>query len=83
MFFFINAQRFTVMLESSLNADQPVYSGELAFFMCTTKGLPILEWFSEEYIGTGGDRVQILSISDWNSNRITPDAVATRINVTR
>ena len=70
------------MLESSFNADQPVCSGEIVLFKCTTKGSQILEWLSEEYIGIGGDRLQILSISDRNISSITPDAVASRINVT-
>jgi hypothetical protein len=42
-----------------------------------------LEWFSEQYIGTGRDRLQILSESDRNTSSKTPDAVASRINVTR
>jgi hypothetical protein len=40
-----------------------------------------LEWFSEEYIGIGRDRLQILSESARNTSSITPDAVAVRINV--
>ena len=69
-------------LRSTLNDDQLVCSGKLLIFTCTTRGSPILEWFSEEYIGTGGDRLQILSGSDRNTSSINPDVVATRINVT-
>ena len=70
-----------VELESSLNADQLACSGELVIFTCTTRETPILEWFSEEYIGTGRDRLQILSESDRNTSSITPAAVAIRISV--
>ena len=69
-------------LESILNTDRLVCSGERVIFTCITRGSPILEWFSEEYIGTGGDRLQILSGSDRNTSSITPDVVAVRINVT-
>ena len=69
-------------LESILNTDRLVCSGEKVIFTCITRGSPILEWFSEEYIGTGGDRLQILSGSDRNTSSITSDVVAVRINVT-
>ena len=70
-----------VQLENSLNTDRLACPGELVIFTCTTRETPILEWFSEEYIGTGGDRLQILSESARNTSSITPDAVAVRINV--
>lgn len=72
-----------VQLESSLNVDQLACPDDLVIFTCTTRGTPILEWFSEEYIGTGGDRLQILSESARNTSSITPDAVAVRISVSR
>ena len=53
-------------------------------FTCTTRGSDILEWLSDEYIGPGGDRLQILSGSSRNSatSNSNPDTIATRINVT-
>ena len=69
-------------LTSTLNAEHVVYNQDTIIFICTTRGSPILEWFSEEYIGTGGDRLQILSISDRNTSSINQNAVAARINVT-
>jgi hypothetical protein len=62
-----------------------VYPQDIIIFTCTTRGSPILEWFSEQYIGTGRDRLQISSENDRNTSSITPgpDAVATRINITR
>jgi hypothetical protein len=71
-----------VELESSFNADRLACPGDVITFTCITRGSPILEWFSEEYIGTGRDRLQILSESTRNTSSITPDAVAIRINVT-
>ena len=71
-----------MVLESTLSGDRFICSGEVVIFTCTTRGSPILEWFSEEYIGTGGDRLQILSGSNRNTSSINPDAVATRISVT-
>ena len=71
-----------VILNSTLNAEHVTYPQDIIIFTCTTRGSPILEWFSEEYIGTGGDRLQILSESDRNTSSINPDAVATRISVT-
>jgi hypothetical protein len=71
-----------VTLTSTLNAERVVYPQDIVIFICTTRGSPILEWFSEQYIGTGRDRLQILSESDRNTSTITPDAVATRINAT-
>ena len=71
-----------VTLTSTLNSERVVYPQDIIIFTCTTGGSPILEWFSEEYIGTGRNRLQILSESDRNTSSITPDAVATRISVT-
>ena len=67
---------------STLNAEHMAYPQNIIIFTCTTRGSPILEWFSEEYIGTGRDRLQILSESNRNTSSITPDAIATRISVT-
>ena len=69
-------------LDSTLNAEHVAYPQEVIIFTCTTRGSPILEWFSEEYIGTGGDRLQILSGSDRNISSSSHDVVATRISVT-
>ena len=71
-----------MVLESTLCGDQFVCSGEVVIFTCTTKGSPILEWFSEQYIGTGRNWLQILSGCDRNITSINPVVVATRINVT-
>ena len=71
------------MLTSTLNSERVVSPEDIIIFTCITRGSPILEWFSEEYIGTGRDRLQILSESDRNISSITAAAVATRINVTR
>jgi hypothetical protein len=68
-------------LESSLSADRLVCPGEVIIFTCITRGSPILEWFSEQYIGTGRDLLQISSESARNTSSITPDAVAVRTNV--
>ena len=69
-------------LNSTLNAEHVARPQGTIIFTCITRGSPILEWFSEEYIGTGGDRLQVLSGSDRNTSSITPDAIATRISVT-
>ena len=78
---YAKSSRAAVQLESSLNVDRLACPGELVIFTCTTRGTPILEWFSEEYIGSGRERLQILSESARNTSSITPDAVAVRINV--
>ena len=77
----VNNCIIAVTLNSTLNAEHVAHPQDIIIFMCTTRGSPILEWFSDEYIGTGGDRLQILSGSDRNTSSINPDAVATRISV--
>ena len=69
-------------LDSTLNAGQVAYPQDVITFTCMTRESQILEWFSEEYIGTGRDRLQILSESNRNTSSITPDVIATRISVT-
>jgi hypothetical protein len=73
-----------VTLNSTLNADRIVVSQQEVIFTCTTRGSPILEWFSEEYIGTGGDRLQFPSINCIGVNktsRTNPNTVATCLSV--
>ena len=73
-----------VTLNSKINAEQVVTPHVRVNFTCITRGSDILEWLSDEYIGPGGDRLQILSGSSRNSatSNSNPDTVATRISVT-
>ena len=75
-----------VTLSSTLNADRVAVSQQQIIFTCITRGSPILEWFSEEYIGTGDDRLQFPSIHCIGVNktsRIDPNAVATCLSVSQ
>jgi hypothetical protein len=75
-----------VTLSSTLNADRIAVSGQQVTFTCTTRGAPILEWFSEEYIATGGDGLQFPSINCIGVNktsRIDPNTVATCLGVSQ
>ena len=71
-------------LTSILNNELIAHPQEMVVFTCITRGSGILNWFSNEYIGSDGLPLQILSGGSTvtvpsNSN---PNTVATRINVT-
>lgn len=72
------------MLNSSLSSRRVVSPQQNVTFTCTTRGSLILEWYSDHYIGTGGERLQLLSLTcfgtDVRSN-INPNAVATCTDV--
>ena len=73
-----------VTLNSTINAEKAVTPQVRINFTCMTRGSDILEWLSDEYIGPGGDRLQILSGSSRNSatSNSNPDTIAARVSVT-
>ena len=69
--------------EVSLN-----YTGEYArpgqrvTFTCEARDTSVLEWYSDEHIGRGGDRIQILRNGDGNDQtRRGGETVATTVSV--
>ena len=78
------SQQPAVTLSSTLNAKFTTKPQLRINFTCITRGSDILEWISDEYIGPGGDRLQILSASERTTaiSNSNPDTIATRISVT-
>ena len=71
-----------VTLSSTLTI-QLAYPDQVIIFTCTTRGSGILEWRSDEYIGSS--TLQILSLSSAPSSvvsRSNSDTVATRVSTT-
>ena len=77
------SQLLAVTLNSTLNAQLSTKPQVRINFTCITRGSDILEWISDEYIGPGGDRLQILSSSGRTTaiSNSNPDTIATRISV--
>ena len=78
-----NTQR-EVTLSSTLIRGNLGLPGQRVIFTCVTKNSSILEWQSDEHIGTDGDDIQIYSVgSRDNVTSVTiPTTYATRVNVT-
>ena len=53
-----------VKLNSSLIRGNLSYAEQRIIFTCVTRNSTILEWQSNEYIGTDGDDIQIYSVGD-------------------
>ena len=72
------------MLNSTLSDELVADPHEIVIFTCESRSAGILEWFSDEYIGTNGVRLQILSAGDTTTvpSNTDPNTVAIRINVT-
>ena len=73
-----------VRLNSTLNTRLMAYPEQQVMFTCVTRGTDILEWRSEEHIGTGGDSLQFLSIErpgDIKSKSHNPSTVATLVSI--
>ena len=62
-----------MVLTSTLDDGSVAYPGREIIFTCMTRGSLVLEWFSDEYIGTGGSGISLLSVNCLNSN-VTSDA---------
>ena len=52
-----------VELNSTVSTNGVAYSGQVLVFTCITRDSLILEWYSDEYIGTGGARLQLLAVN--------------------
>ena len=71
-------------MSSTLIDEHLAYPGQRVTFTCVTRNSTILEWQSDEHIGTDGDDIQIYSIGNReNVTSVTiPMAYAIRVNVT-
>ena len=72
------------MLNSTLIRGNLSYAQQRIIFTCVTRNSTILEWQSDEHIGTDGDDIQIYSVGNRiNVTSVTiPTTYATRVNVT-
>ena len=77
------AQR-EIALNSTLIRGNLALPGQRVVFTCVTENSSILEWQSNEHIGTDGDDIQIYSVgSRVNVTSVTiPTTYATRVSVT-
>ena len=76
--------RREVALNSTLIRGHLALPGQIVIFTCVTKNSSILEWQSDEHIGTDGDDIQIYSVgSRDNVTSVTIQTTyATRVSVT-
>ena len=76
-----------VMLTHDLIEGNRAYDGQRVTFQCIIVGLDtVVTWRSQDYIGTGGDVLQLASADSAGqtaSNSRNPTTVATLINTTR
>ena len=71
-----------VKLTSTLIQGRYALSGQRVTFTCEARGTEVMEWFSEDYIGIGGDFIEIFSRDEGsNQTRLRGMTVATRIGV--
>ena len=71
-------------LNSTLIHGHLALPGQTIVFTCVTRNSTILEWQSNEHIGTDGDDIQIYSVGSRNNvTSVTiPTTYATRVSVT-
>ena len=71
-------------MSSTLIDGHLAYPGQRVTFTCVTRNSTILEWRSNEHVGTDGDDIQIYSVG--NRDNVTsvtiPTTYATRFSVT-
>ena len=74
-----------VTLSSTLGERSYAEPSESVVFSCITRDSHVVEWFSNEYIGTGGDGISLQSFNCLNSNvtsDVYPTTRATCVRVT-
>ena len=72
-----------VRLNSTLIGGNRTYSHQWVVFKCIARNTTILEWQSDEYIGRGGNSIQIYNAGDRDNvtSRANPNTYATRVSV--
>ena len=71
-----------IVLTSTLVQGRYALSGRRVTFTCEARGTEVMEWVSEDYIGAGGDLIEIFSQDDGsNQTRLRGMTVATRTGV--
>jgi hypothetical protein len=71
-----------VVLNDTLFLGRYARPGQRVTFTCEVRDASVLEWYSEEYIGSGGDVIEILSSGPGNNQtRLGGNTVATRVSV--
>jgi hypothetical protein len=72
-----------VILSSTLFLGEYAHPGQMVTFTCEAKdiGTAVLEWYSDEYIGSGGDVIEISRNDGNNQTRLGGNTVATRVSV--
>ena len=83
-YYTLAASQREVTLNSTLIRGYLALPGQRVVFTCVTKNSSILEWQSDEHVGTDGDDIQIYSVGDRdNVTSVTiPTTYATRVSVT-
>ena len=71
-----------VILNHTLFLGEYARPGQRVTFTCEARDASILEWYSDEYIGPGGDRIEILRNGDGSDQtRHGGETVATTVSV--
>ena len=66
----VNSQQELVTLDTT--SDNSVRPGDNVTFTCTTTGSSIIAWSSDEYIGTGGLRLEVSAVTHRDNSQISP-----------
>jgi hypothetical protein len=72
-----------VTLNHTLYAGKYARPGQRVTFTCEARDTSIMEWYSDEYVGSSGDRIEIVRGGDGrNQTRLGGQTVATTVSVT-
>ena len=65
------AQELTSTLHTTFYGVNFAYVGEIVTFTCVTRGSTLIAWSSDEYIGSGGLRLEFISVDQIGTTRST------------
>jgi hypothetical protein len=73
-----------VALNSTLTSELMGEPSQIVLFTCISTGSGIINWYSDEYIGTDGLPLQIIAVGNTTSvhSSSDPNTIASKINVT-
>ena len=76
------SQELNNTLHSTITGGSVAFSGENVTFTCVVRGSNAMEWTSEQYIGTGGRRLEFISADPVGTTRTSGEAIGELISAT-
>ena len=72
----VSAQELNSTLHTTITGVPVAYEGEIVTFTCVTRNSGTIAWTSNDYIGTGGNRLELIAADPPGATRLATTGLA-------